>query len=120
MLIRNDDYANWRDRMSPEPVEKAPEPITLPRPGHADLAGMQKYAFDDLRNVLERSSARETAARVAAGGVAKKLLAEFGVRVESAVYRIGSVAYPKSALRSRPPRPTSRRYAVPTPNCPRG
>ena len=95
MLIRNDDYANWRDRMSPEPVEKAPEPITLPRPGHADLAGMQKYAFDDLRNVLERSSARETAARVAAGGVAKKLLAEFGVRIESAVYRIGSVAYPK-------------------------
>jgi chorismate synthase len=97
MLIRNDDYANWRDRMSPEPVEKSPEPITLPRPGHADLAGMQKYAFDDLRNVLERSSARETAARVAAGGVAKKLLAEFGVRVESAVYRIGSVAYPKEA-----------------------
>jgi chorismate synthase len=95
MLIRNDDYANWRDRMSPEPVEKSPEPITLPRPGHADLAGMQKYAFDDLRNVLERSSARETAARVAAGGVAKKLLAEFGVRIESAVYRIGSVAYSK-------------------------
>jgi len=56
---------------------------------------MQKFAFDDLRNVLERSSARETAARVAAGGVAKKLLAEFGVRIESAVYRIGSVAYPK-------------------------
>ena len=95
MLIRNDDYANWRDRMSPEPAEEAPDPITLPRPGHADLAGMQKYAFDDLRNVLERSSARETVARVAAGGVAKKLLAEFGVRVESAVYRIGAVAYPK-------------------------
>jgi chorismate synthase len=81
--------------MSPEPTEEAPKPITLPRPGHADLAGMQKYAFDDLRNVLERSSARETVARVAAGGVAKKLLAEFGVRVESAVYRIGAVAYPK-------------------------
>jgi chorismate synthase len=95
MLIRNDDYANWRDRMSPEPTEEAPKPITLPRPGHADLAGMQKYAFDDLRNVLERSSARETVARVAAGGVAKKLLAEFGIRVESAVYRIGAVAYPK-------------------------
>jgi chorismate synthase len=95
MLIRNDDYANWRDRMSPEPAEEAPGPITLPRPGHADLAGMQKYAFEDLRNVLERSSARETVARVAAGGVAKKLLAEFGVRVESAVYRIGAVAYPK-------------------------
>ncbi len=95
MLIRNRDYANWRDRMSPEPPPEPPEPITLPRPGHADLAGMQKYAFDDLRNVLERSSARETAARVAAGGVAKRLLAEFGVGVESAVYRIGGVAYPR-------------------------
>ena len=95
MLIRNRDYANWEDRMSPEPVEDPPEPITLPRPGHADLAGMQKYAFDDLRNVLERSSARETAARVAAGGVARKLLAEFGIEIKSAVYRIGGVAYPK-------------------------
>jgi chorismate synthase len=95
MLIRNRDYANWRDRMSPEPPPEPPDPITLPRPGHADLAGMQKYAFDDLRNVLERSSARETAARVAAGGVAKRLLAEFGVGVESAVYRIGGVAYPR-------------------------
>ena len=95
MLIRNRDYENWRDRMAPEPPREPAEPITLPRPGHADLAGMQKYAFDDLRNVLERSSARETAARVAAGGVAKKLLAEFGVEVKSAVYRIGGVAYPK-------------------------
>ena len=95
ILVRNNDYANWRDRMSPEPAEKAPAKITLPRPGHADLAGMQKYAFDDLRNVLERSSARETTARVAAGGVAKKLLAGFGVEIRSAVYRIGGVAYPK-------------------------
>ena len=95
MLIRNRDYANWEHRMTPEPVEDPPQKITLPRPGHADLAGMQKYDFDDLRNVLERSSARETTARVAAGGVAKKLLAEFGVEIESAVYRIGAVAYPK-------------------------
>ncbi|HKH57144.1 MAG TPA: chorismate synthase [Rubrobacter sp.] len=95
MLIRNRDYANWEHRMTPEPVEDLPQKITLPRPGHADLAGMQKYDFDDLRNVLERSSARETTARVAAGGVAKKLLAEFGVEIESAVYRIGAVAYPK-------------------------
>jgi len=95
MLVRNNDYANWENRMSPAPVEDPPDPITLPRPGHADLAGMQKYAFDDLRNVLERSSARETTARVAAGGVAKKLLAEFGVEIHSAVYRIGTVAYPK-------------------------
>ncbi|MDQ3496034.1 MAG: chorismate synthase, partial [Actinomycetota bacterium] len=62
---------------------------------HADLAGMQKYDFDDLRNVLERSSARETTARVAAGGVARKLLSEFGVEISSAVYRIGAVSYPK-------------------------
>jgi chorismate synthase len=95
MLIRNRDYANWEHRMTPEPIEDAPQKITLPRPGHADLAGMQKYDFDDLRNVLERSSARETTARVAAGGVAKKLLSEFGVEIESAVYRIGAVAYPK-------------------------
>ncbi len=95
MLIRNRDYANWEHRMTPEPVEDPPQKITLPRPGHADLAGMQKYDFDDLRNVLERSSARETTARVAAGGVAKKLLAEFGVEISSAVYRIGAVAYPK-------------------------
>ena len=95
MLVRNNDYANWEHRMSPAPVEDPPDPITLPRPGHADLAGMQKYAFDDLRNVLERSSARETTARVAAGGIARKLLAEFGVEIHSAVYRVGSVAYPK-------------------------
>ena len=84
--------------MSPEPPEEAVAPakrVTLPRPGHADLAGMQKYAFDDLRNVLERSSARETTARVAAGGIAKKLLSEFGVEIRSAVYRIGNTAYEK-------------------------
>jgi chorismate synthase len=95
MLIRNRDYANWEHRMAPNPVDEPPEKITLPRPGHADLAGMQKYDFDDLRNVLERSSARETTARVAAGGVAKKLLSEFGVEIASAVYRIGGAAYPK-------------------------
>ncbi|MGI9049281.1 MAG: chorismate synthase [Rubrobacteraceae bacterium] len=95
MFIRNNDYANWESRMTPDPVESPPDKITLPRPGHADLAGMQKYAFDDLRNILERSSARETTARVAAGGVARKLLAEFGVEIHSAVYRIGTVAYDK-------------------------
>ena len=95
MLMPNRDYANWEGRMTPDPVEERPAPITLPRPGHADLAGMQKYATDDLRNILERSSARETAARVAAGGVAKKLLADFGVEIHSAVYRIGGAAYEK-------------------------
>jgi len=98
MLIRNRDYANWEDRMSPAPPgesAKSVKPVTLPRPGHADLAGMQKYAFDDLRNVLERSSARETTARVAAGGVARKLLAEFSIEIHSAVYRIGAAGYDK-------------------------
>lgn len=95
MLVRNRDYASWEHRMNPAPVEDPPAPITLPRPGHADLAGMQKYATDDLRNILERSSARETTARVAAGGVARKLLSEFGVRINSAVYRIGRVAMGK-------------------------
>lgn len=95
MMVRNQDYANWESRMTPDPVEKPPDPITLPRPGHADLAGMQKYATNDLRNILERSSARETTARVAAGGVARKLLSEFGVEIHSAVYRIGAAAYEK-------------------------
>ena len=95
MLIRNKDYANWEDRMSPDPPEETPRKVTLPRPGHADLAGMQKYAFDDLRNVLERSSARETTARVAAGAVARKLLSEFGVTINSAVYRIGAASISK-------------------------
>ncbi|MGI8541021.1 MAG: chorismate synthase [Rubrobacteraceae bacterium] len=97
MLVRNADYASWEHRMNPAPVEDPPEAITLPRPGHADLAGMQKYATDDLRNILERSSARETTARVAAGGVARKLLAEFGIRINSAVYRIGKAAMEKEA-----------------------
>jgi chorismate synthase len=98
LLVRNNDYANWEDRMSPDPPEEGAPPtkkVTLPRPGHADLAGMQKYAFDDLRNVLERSSARETTARVAAGGVARRLLSEFGITINSAVYRIGAAAIEK-------------------------
>ncbi len=98
MLVRNQDYANWEARMTPDPPEEGVPPtkkVTLPRPGHADLAGMQKYAFDDLRNVLERSSARETTARVAAGGVAKKLLAAFGIIVNSAVYRVGAASFDK-------------------------
>ncbi|MBA3474366.1 MAG: chorismate synthase [Rubrobacter sp.] len=95
MLVSNQDYANWEARMTSDPPEQPPKKVTLPRPGHADLAGMHKYAFDDLRNVLERSSARETTARVAAGGVARKLLAEFGITVNSAVYRIGAASFDK-------------------------
>ncbi|HZI91018.1 MAG TPA: chorismate synthase [Thermoleophilaceae bacterium] len=92
--IENRDYRNWEERMNPWPVDAEVAEVHLPRPGHADLAGVQKYGFDDVRNVLERASARETAARVAAGGLAKSLLRAFGVEVRSHVTRIGSVASP--------------------------
>src|SRR6185369_1415024 len=75
------------------------KPLTQPRPGHADLVGMQKYGFDDARNVLERASARETAARVAAGALAKALLSELGTSVLSHVVRMGSAAVPADAAR---------------------
>ena len=93
--IANLDFPNWeRDRMSIwEPAEDV-APITLPRPGHADLAGMQKYGTKDLRNILERASARETAARVAAGAVAKALLRRFGIELRSHVVRIGEEVVP--------------------------
>ena len=94
--IPNLDWPNWeRDRMaiwaSPE---QAVAPITLPRPGHADLAGMLKFGSDDLRPILERASARETAARVAAGGVAKTLLRRVGTEIRSHVVRIGPESVP--------------------------
>lgn len=91
--IVNRDFQNWEaDRMAIWEPAAPVAPITLPRPGHADLAGMQKYGTNDLRNILERASARETAARVAAGGVAKALLRRFGIEVRSHVVRIGDVA----------------------------
>src|ERR671936_174667 len=92
--IGNRDYANWEERMNPWPVDADVEEVHLPRPGHADLAGIQKFGFTDVRNVLERASARETAARVAAGALAKVLLREMGVTVHSHVTRIGSVTAP--------------------------
>jgi chorismate synthase len=95
LRIENRDYANWEERMNPWPVEAQVEEVHLPRPGHADLAGVQKYGHTDVRNVLERASARETAARVAAGGLAKALLRELGVSVHSHVTRIGTVAAPE-------------------------
>src|SRR5438105_12115299 len=87
--IGNTEWPKWEEEMSPAPgaTEK---PLTQPRPGHADLAGMQKYGFDDARDVLERASARETAARVAAGTLAKALLSHLGVSVLSHVIQIGS------------------------------
>jgi chorismate synthase len=91
MWIENRDYRNWEERMNPWPVDSEVEEVHLPRPGHADLAGIQKYGHTDVRNVLERASARETAARVAAGGLAKAFLRELGVEVRSHVTRIGAV-----------------------------
>ncbi len=96
LLIWNRDWENWEKAMAhgpPAPDEnpKALRPMYLPRPGHADLVGVLKYDRRDTRDILERASARETAARVACGAVAKRLLAEFGVRVESHVLSIGEV-----------------------------
>jgi chorismate synthase len=91
LLVANRDYANWEERMNPWPVDAEVDESHLPRPGHADLVGSQKYGFSDVRNVLERASARETAARVAAGAIAKEFLAAVGVSVHSHVLRIASV-----------------------------
>lgn len=103
MLIRNRDWENWQTAMSPlrPPADvnpKALRPSYLPRPGHADLAGVLKYDRRDARDILERASARETAARVACGAVAKRFLRVLGIRVESHVLAIGEV-------RARPPDP---------------
>jgi chorismate synthase len=94
LRIVNRDFANWEERMNPWPVDGEVEEVHLPRPGHADLAGVQKFGHTDVRNVLERASARETAARVAAGGLAKAFLRELGVEVRSHVLQIGSVTAP--------------------------
>jgi chorismate synthase len=91
VLVANRDYPNWEERMNPWPVDGAVDEVHTPRPGHADLAGLLKYGHTDVRNVLERASARETAARVAAGGLAKAFLAALGVTVHSHVLQIGSV-----------------------------
>src|SRR5256714_7055897 len=96
--VADRDCANWEERMNPWPVDADVEEVHLPRPGHADLAGIQKQGFTDVRNVLERASARETAARVAAGALAKVFLRRMGVEVRSHVTRIGSVAAPARDL----------------------
>ncbi len=90
MTIENRDFASWTDRMAPEPLAVPPDPLTRPRPGHADLAGGLKFDRDDLRDILERASARETAARTAVGAVARKLLAQIGIDVFAHVMSIGA------------------------------
>jgi len=92
LMVRNKDWDNWRAKMSPDPAFlNTAEPVTRPRPGHADLAGALKYGMTDIRNILERSSARETAMRVAVGAVTKRLLDEFGITITSHVIAIGGV-----------------------------
>jgi chorismate synthase len=95
LQVANRDYANWEERMNPWPVEAEVAEVHLPRPGHADLAGITKYGHTDVRNVLERASARETAARVAGGALAKTFLRAVGVEVRSHVLQIGKVSAPE-------------------------
>jgi chorismate synthase len=103
LRIGNTEWPKWSDVMSPEPVDPAVlatgrgAPLTRPRPGHADLVGMQKYGFDEARPVLERASARETAARVALGAIAKAFLAELGVTLVSHTLAIGPVRVPEDS-----------------------
>jgi chorismate synthase len=96
LQIANRDYANWEQRMSPWPVGEEVAQVHLPRPGHADLVGVQKYKQGDVRNILERASARETAARVAGGALCKAFLRALGVEVHSHVIQIASVQAPAS------------------------
>ncbi|MGH2883595.1 MAG: chorismate synthase, partial [Solirubrobacteraceae bacterium] len=95
LQVANRDYANWEERMSPWPVADDVAEVHLPRPGHADLVGTQKYNSTDVRNILERASARETAARVAGGAVAKAFLRELGVHIFSHVIQITGVKAPR-------------------------
>jgi chorismate synthase len=112
IMVRNTEWPRWRQVMAPDPVDPAElaglarnDALTRPRPGHADLAGMQKYGFSDARPVLERASARETAARVALGSVAKALLRQaYGIEVVSHVVAIGCVEVPPG---SPPPQPVA-------------
>src|SRR5690349_9413684 len=96
LQVANRDYANWEERMNPWPVAEAVDEVHLPRPGHADLVGIQKYRQTDVRNILERASARETAARVAGGALCKAFLRELGVSIHSHVIQIASVHAPAS------------------------
>ncbi|HEY4385630.1 MAG TPA: chorismate synthase [Ktedonobacteraceae bacterium] len=93
MQIENLDWVNWEERMNPAPVEAEMEPVTRVRPGHADFTGAIKYGHTDVRDVIERSSSRETAARVAAGGLCRQFLAQFGISIYSHVLSVAEVGY---------------------------
>ena len=92
LFIRNHDYANWEAVLAPEGCDDTQRRLTKVRPGHADLTGMKKFGHTDARNVLERASARETAARVAAGSICRMLLKELGVEVVSYVKQVGEIS----------------------------
>jgi chorismate synthase len=98
LLIENKDWPNWTQKMAVEPFDHPVAKLHMPRPGHADFAGMVKYRHDDLRNILERSSARETTMRVAVGAICRTLLADFGIFVYGHVLQIGTIAAPTTAL----------------------
>src|SRR3981189_202243 len=103
LLLENKDWKNWTEALPVEDVdggEDKKKPVTRPRPGHADLAGALKYNFHDARYILERASARETAARVAAGALAKALLSEFGIEILSHVIAVGPVRLETGAARA--------------------
>jgi chorismate synthase len=89
LFIINRDWQNWQEQLSVSPVEKEVEPVTCPRPGHADLAGLTKYGLKDIRPIMERASARETATRVAVGAIAKRFLEELGIAIHSHTVAIG-------------------------------
>ncbi|MBN2356581.1 chorismate synthase, partial [candidate division KSB1 bacterium] len=91
MMVENRDWPNWQEKMALNPVPDPAPVLQVPRPGHADFAGMVKYRQNDLRTVLERSSARETTIRVAAGAVARKLLLQFGISIHGHVVAIGGI-----------------------------
>jgi chorismate synthase len=99
LQIKNKDWENWKEIMDAEKIISSKDKISIPRPGHADLVGISKYNFNDIRNSIERSSARETAVRVASCSIARKLLEEFGISVGSYVKSIGGI-YPKNDFAS--------------------
>ena len=101
MQIENLDWANWQEQMSAEPVDAEIESVTRIRPGHADFTGAMKYGHTDIRNVIERSSSRETAARVAVGGLCRQLLAIFGISIHSHVLSIVEIGYDLPRLMTR-------------------
>lgn len=101
MQIENLDWVNWDERMSAQPIETPTEPITRVRAGHADFTGAIKYGHSDVRNVIERSSSRETASRVAVGGLCRQFLAQFGITVHSHVLSIVDVGYDKPRAMTR-------------------